>query len=347
MTPKAASGRLLLSMAINGTPANTTNPFEASDYAAPNKSSEQDSDDWGITWDDEKGESQKDSKADSLLPMPEAGGKEDRVIAPFDKIKRDYLGSHESLYQFLTRALPRDLGTVRCKIRRSFTGLMHVNYNQYELFLEKDDGTLGPQIMEAVKHKRMGFDSYFQLQIGSISPTHQGTVIAEQVMSTLGTQFLLHNNVKTHSGRARDLACIHYLRTGSGGGPRKMTVAIPGFLKNSETEFVEWGHSGSIKKSNLASAIESLNFKDIQPLMNKPPVWSDKRQAWTLNFHGRVTRASVKNFQLVRPEDHNHVVLQHGRVGQDTFTMDVAWPLSMIQAFAVCLSSLHSKLGVE
>ena len=130
-------------------------------------------------------------------------------------------------------------------------------------------------------------------------------------------------------------------------GLERSLEPFQGFLKDSETEFVEWVHQGSIKKSNLVSAIESLNFKDIQPLMNKPPVWSEKRNAWTLNFHGRVTRASVKNFQLVRPEDHNHIVLQHGRVGQDLFTMDVAWPLSPIQGLAVCLSSLHAKLGVE
>lgn len=307
-------------------------------------------DDWGITWDDEKAEGSAGSaSADAAIPVPVSGAKEEdnRNLAPFEKIQKDYLSSHDALYKFLTRALPKDLGTVRCKIRRSYQGMMHVSHNRYELFLEKDDGSLGPQILEAVRHKRMGFESYFSIQIGNASPAHGGTVISELSMTTMGTQFLLHNDVKSHTGRARDLACVHYLKTGSGGGPRKMTVAIPGFLKGSETEFVEWPHGGSIKKSNLVSAIESLNFKDIQPLMNKPPVWSEKRQAWTLNFHGRVTRASVKNFQLVRPEDHDHVVLQHGRVGQDTFTMDIAWPMSIIQGFAVCLTSLHAKLGVE
>jgi hypothetical protein len=345
---------MLLSMAINGTPPPAgTNPFEAADYKSPVKALDQAEDDWGITWDDEKTESpadegSKSGAGDSVpLPITGAAAEDNRKLAPFVRIQKEFLTTHEALYHFLTRALPKELGTVRCKIRRSTVGMMHVNYNRYELFLEKDDGSLGPEIMVGEKHKRMGFDSYFQMQIGSASPTHANTIIAELGMSTLGTQFLLHNNVKSHSGRARDLACIHYLRTGSGGGPRKMTVAIPGFSKGSDAEFVEWAHGGSIKKSTLVNAIESLNFKDIQPLMNKPPVWSEKRNAWTLNFHGRVTRASVKNFQLVRPEDHNHVVLQHGRVGQDTFTMDVAWPLSPIQAFAVCLSSLHAKLGVE
>jgi tubby-related protein 1 len=177
--------------------------------------------------------------------------------------------------------------------------------------------------------------------------THAGTIVGELTMTTMGTQFLLHNNVKGHKGTARDLAAISYLRNTGGGGPRKMQIAIPGFRENSETEFVEWAHGGSIKKSNLMQALTSLNFNELQPLVNKPPIWNEERHAWTLNFHGRVTRASVKNFQLVRPEDNTHIVLQHGRVGENKFTMDMSWPISPIQAFAVCLSSLHGKLGVE
>jgi hypothetical protein len=36
--------------------------------------------------------------------------------------------------------------------------------------------------------------------------------------------------------------------------------------------------------------------------------------AYCLNFNGRVTEASVKNFQLVSDENHNHVILQFGKV---------------------------------
>ncbi len=36
--------------------------------------------------------------------------------------------------------------------------------------------------------------------------------------------------------------------------------------------------------------------------------------AYCLNFNGRVTEASVKNFQLVTDDNHNHVILQFGKV---------------------------------
>ena len=68
---------------------------------------------------------------------------------------------------------------------------------------------------------------------------------------------------------------------------------------------------------------------------------------FTLNFHGRVTTPSVKNFQLINPEDQERVVLQFGRVAKEKFTMDFQSPLSPFQAFALCLSSFDSKLACE
>jgi hypothetical protein len=36
----------------------------------------------------------------------------------------------------------------------------------------------------------------------------------------------------------------------------------------------------------------------VQILKNKPPKWNEQVGAYVLNFNGRVTRASVKNFQV-------------------------------------------------
>ena len=69
--------------------------------------------------------------------------------------------------------------------------------------------------------------------------------------------------------------------------------------------------------------------------------------AYVLNFNGRVTMASVKNFQLVDPDEQNAVVLQFGRVGKDEFTMDMQWPITPFQAFAVTLSSFDSKIACD
>ncbi|CAI9784264.1 unnamed protein product [Fraxinus pennsylvanica] len=91
-------------------------------------------------------------------------------------------------------------------------------------------------------------------------------------------------------------------------------------------------------------------------LKNKVPRWHEQLECWCLNFHGRVTAASVKNFQLVATMDQSQhggkgaeetVLLQFGKVGDDTFTMDYRQPLSAFQAFAICLTSFGTKLACE
>lgn len=60
--------------------------------------------------------------------------------------------------------------------------------------------------------------------------------------------------------------------------------------------------------------------------------------AYCLNFNGRVTHASVKNFQLVTQSDPEYVILQFGKVCMHNF----AYTLS-IRATSLCLHcSSHS-----
>lgn len=127
-------------------------------------------------------------------------------------------------------------------------------------------------------------------------------------------------------------------------GPRRMACSLTG----SSTE------DKDVKK-NLDEE-EKLLSSGCTVLRNKAPRWHEHLQCWCLNFHGRVTVASVKNFQLVATVDPNQpggkgdeetVLLQFGKVADDTFTMDYRKPLSAFQAFAICLTSFGTKLACE
>lgn len=48
------------------------------------------------------------------------------------------------------------------------------------------------------------------------------------------------------------------------------------------------------------------------PLKTREPTFANGN--YRLNFHGRVTVPSVKNFQLVSPHDDGHTVCQFGKV---------------------------------
>jgi tubby-related protein 1 len=126
-------------------------------------------------------------------------------------------------------------------------------------------------------------------------------------------------------------------------GPRKMKVVIPAMSidkerlsvkprKDSETLLERW------KNGQMADLLE---------VHNKQPTWSEETQAYVLNFHGRVTQASVKNFQLVHSADEGYIVVQFGRVSEDVFTLDYKYPVCAVQAFAIALSSFDSKLACE
>ncbi|KAK8539364.1 hypothetical protein V6N13_104395 [Hibiscus sabdariffa] len=156
-------------------------------------------------------------------------------------------------------------------------------------------------------------------------------------------------------------------------GPRRMlcnmntipaTSIGPGELVPTQAEFslnnvnpsppIPIFHSKSASMENFLSGHLSDQKNGGLVLTNKAPRWHEQLQCWCLNFHGRVTVASVKNFQLVvspenRPAgpEHNKIILQFGKVGKDLFTMDYRYPISAFQAFAICLSSFDTNIACE
>jgi|UniRef100_A0A2N9GTE4 tubby-related protein 1 len=156
-------------------------------------------------------------------------------------------------------------------------------------------------------------------------------------------------------------------------GPRRMhcvmdeipTSAVePGGVAPTQTEFLlssldsfpalPFFRSKSNRTDSFRSGHLSGSSEGMLVLRNKAPRWHEQLQCWCLNFNGRVTVASVKNFQLVASSDngaagqeHENVILQFGKVGKDAFTMDYQYPISAFQAFAICLSSFDTKIACE
>ncbi|KAI9078656.1 hypothetical protein K1719_039405 [Acacia pycnantha] len=174
----------------------------------------------------------------------------------------------------------------------------------------------------------------------------------------------------------RRMHCTMYSIPASSLEPGGIVPGQPELLPRSlEDSFRSISFSKSIDNSTEFS---SSRFSDIigpagneeeegkeRPLVlkNKAPRWHEQLQCWCLNFRGRVTVASVKNFQLIAAttppapgalapaqpsqSDHDKIILQFGKVGKDMFTMDYRYPLSAFQAFAICLTSFDTKLACE
>lgn len=76
-------------------------------------------------------------------------------------------------------------------------------------------------------------------------------------------------------------------------------------------------------------------------LHNKPPIWNEASQVYQLDFGGRVTQESAKNFQV---EYQGKQVMQFGRIDTNAYTLDFEWPFSTVQAFSIALANITQRL---
>uniref|UniRef100_A0A7N0U8S7 Tubby C-terminal domain-containing protein n=1 Tax=Kalanchoe fedtschenkoi TaxID=63787 RepID=A0A7N0U8S7_KALFE len=276
-------------------------------------------------------------------------------------IKRDRSSQTYHLYLSLTNALVEN-GKYLLSARKSRrgTGTDYVISLHAEGTTKKHETFIG-------KLRANFFGSRFTIL--DAQPPHPGAKVTKSSSTRVGLrQISPRASVGSYS-----VAHISYdLNVLGARGPRKMQCVFdtipssaikPGGIAPTPTEFpirhldrspsIRFGRS---KSSNIRTSPD--NPKDgALVLKSKAPRWHDQLQCWCLNFHGRVTVASVKNFQLMpasQPEptpsttdDKDHIILQFGKVGKDLFTMDYRYPISAFQAFAVCLSSFASNVSCE
>ena len=76
-------------------------------------------------------------------------------------------------------------------------------------------------------------------------------------------------------------------------------------------------------------------------LHNKPPIWNETSQVYQLDFGGRVTQESAKNFQI---EYCGKQVMQFGRIDSNAYTLDFEWPFTTVQAFSIALANITQRL---
>lgn len=131
------------------------------------------------------------------------------------------------------------------------------------------------------------------------------------------------------------------------GGPSRIEAFIPSV--NSSGTAHNW--QPSCEEDGIHSRIQAGSHSNLLHMINKKPKWDDTHGGHVLNFQGRVTESSVKNFQLC-PADvpssssmassssdtgsssnllNDDVVLQFGRVAKHKFTLDVRYPMSPMQ----------------
>lgn len=256
---------------------------------------------------------------------------------------------------FLMEPGPKN-GAILCHIRREKGKL---GYPYYAVYLEAP-GVMpgspeGERFLLSARKRKKSKTSNYLISIDLDDTSRQsGNYFGKLRSNFVGTEFTVYDcGVKPSEvtgapdgPQARcELGAVLYQYNVLGTrGPRKMTAVVPRVNDKGERLAIR-PKSDKDKEQILRRHKERGDISDeLVTMINKPPKWNDQMQAYCLNFNGRVTKASVKNFQLASGDALDHVILQFGKVGKDAFTMDYAWPINALQAFAICLTSFDNKL---
>ncbi|XP_052088596.1 tubby-related protein 4-like [Mytilus californianus] len=102
----------------------------------------------------------------------------------------------------------------------------------------------------------------------------------------------------------------------------------------------------SFQKSQLKQKMKKVRRSSQEGLPqfvmhNKAPMWNENSQVYQLDFGGRVTQESAKNFQI---EFRGKQVMQFGRIDSNAYTLDFQYPFTALQAFAVALANVTQRL---
>uniref|UniRef100_A0A8C5HSA5 TUB like protein 1b n=1 Tax=Gouania willdenowi TaxID=441366 RepID=A0A8C5HSA5_GOUWI len=245
--------------------------------------------------------------------------------------------------------------TVKCRVTRDQRGMDKSLYPLYYLHLDNEQkvrGSYFKTFLLAGRKRKKSATSNYLISIDATDLSRGGENFVGKLRSNLmGTKFtVFDNNVNPDralpdmSNARQELAAIVYETNVLGmKGPRRMMVIIPGMDKDNERV--------PLRPRNDCDGLlirhQNRRMENLIELHNKTPVWNEDSASHVLNFNGRVTQASIKNFQIVHNKDLDYIVMQFGRIADDIFTLDYKYPLCAVQAFAIALSSFDGKIACE
>lgn len=242
--------------------------------------------------------------------------------------------------KYYLEAVPEAL-TLQCIIKRERSS----STTRYQIH---DSSTLR-NVMTVVKSDDgyLFISKYEQLTY-SAPPAKGETVVAKLLSNFFGTEFNCFlwsypykkfTEFTIDPDKSSQVITIEYETNIFGlKGPRRMSAYMPA------------GQPITSKK-RLNELYEQEKKKKVPPTVhkfkNKTPKWNSSIEAYVLNFYGRATVSSIKNFIMVgegEGEQAEPKVL-FGKFGKDLFNLDIRFPFNLLQGVALALSSFDKKLA--
>ncbi|TNN76425.1 Tubby-related protein 1 [Liparis tanakae] len=282
-----------------------------------------------------------DSEKEEKSKKKKGKGKKKKERSPSPEIEFD------NLEKFVMDPAPQGV-TIKCRVTRDQRGMDKSLYPTYYFHLDNAKKTF---LLAGRKRKKYGTSNYL-ISIDATDLSRGGENFVGKLRSNLmGTKFTVFDNalnperaLPDMSNARQELAGIIYETNVLGmKGPRRMSIIIPGMDKDNDRV--------PLRPRNECDGLlirhQNRRMENLIELHNKTPVWNDESASHVLNFNGRVTQASIKNFQIVHSKDLDYIVMQFGRIADDIFTLDFNYPMCAVQAFAIALSSFDGKIACE
>eukprot|EP00826_Nyctotherus_ovalis_P009165 TRINITY_DN1240_c0_g1_i18.p1 TRINITY_DN1240_c0_g1~~TRINITY_DN1240_c0_g1_i18.p1 ORF type:complete len:387 (+),score=65.88 TRINITY_DN1240_c0_g1_i18:107-1267(+) len=231
--------------------------------------------------------------------------------------------------------IPKEGGTVRFVITRNCVGLTKKLYTKYELYTFNSNKF----VMAAEKKQILG-SAYYGISLeGSGDRGSKGYI--GKLRSNLGAnEFnLFGEGANPKSGlragqvRTQHASIIYCSKSLLGTRRENVDILIPKILENGS--YHTWRPMS--EGEYMIPCFKRAYNNDLICLRNKPSEWDQSLQAYVSTIKNPLIKASVKNLQIVNPHN-DKLVLEFGRIGSESFLLEVAHPFSVFQAFGICLS---------
>jgi hypothetical protein len=235
---------------------------------------------------------------------------------------------------------------VQCIITRDRGGLSSMMYPTYELRLETPNQPL--LLAKKMNMNRTSNYHMFDLTRGqaasrSMFSKSSGNFIGKlRARDIHRTEYVLLN---ASASEREEVAGFMFDRMDvmtniiEGSQPRKLLVVVPPL----DAHGIPIPNRVAAGEEDVGSIINVLRYpartSGLYLMHTKEPTFINGN--YRLNFKGRVKIPSVKNFQIVSPDDLTNVLVQFGKVGDDKFHLDFKAPFNAMQAFALALSQFN------
>lgn len=242
-------------------------------------------------------------------------------------VRIDIPEAHDPHVDALMRPIPLEEGTLRCRVRR-FEG------HRLDLYIESGN-------VFALSAFRDGRDWLIMDHQPPSDQKRPARYIA-RLRSHKDATFTCVRSRYEKSSAPNELLHVRHSVTHENRdqpGLNIVCVALPILSPDGENIDVPPGELA--KQTYLALDGKRQATKGYTVFVSRLPKWNSRSMTYELPFLGRANFSSARNFQLIEQaaEQSDRVVLLYGKMEANEFALDFAHPLSLLHAFAICMTT--------